>query len=87
MFAGIFTAVLVVLGLLVGWFGPIAFKSGRPRGMAADLIASVVVTVVVGLLDWYVFSPMFNVGGWFKVVGSLIEPAVCSGIVLWIMRR
>lgn len=88
MFIYVLVVVLVVIGLLVGWLGPKAFKSRRPYGLAADLAVGAIITPLFGLAEWYWIGPAFGFhGGWLLLSGVLTEPAILSGIVLWLMRR
>ena len=79
--------VLAIIGVLTGWLAPIVVKSRRPYGMSGDLIASVVVVVVVGLIEWLWIMPALNFTGWIKLAGSIGDPFALALIVLWLMRK
>jgi hypothetical protein len=51
-----------------------------------DYIVSIISTVVVGLIDWYVI-PAMGFSDIIKYVGVAIEPALSALLVLWIIRR
>jgi uncharacterized membrane protein YeaQ/YmgE (transglycosylase-associated protein family) len=81
--------LFVIVGLLVGWLVPAAFKSKPPYGLAWDLIASVVAMLVLGGVEW--FWALGAVGldhpVWLKALIALSDPAFGAAIVLWVMRR
>ena len=81
----ILIVVMVVVGLLMGWVGGLIWKDNRPIGVRGDYIASVITTVVVGLLDWFVI-PAMGFSSTMKYLGVAIEPALGALIVLWIIR-
>ncbi|HAY83413.1 MAG TPA: hypothetical protein DCY42_00430 [Chloroflexi bacterium] len=82
----ILVAAMLVVGLLIGWFADKIFKGDRPKGLQGDLVAAVLTTLVVGLLDWYVI-PMMNFSDTLKLLGVALEPALGALLVLWLMRR
>jgi uncharacterized membrane protein YeaQ/YmgE (transglycosylase-associated protein family) len=78
--------LMVVVGLVIGFLGDKIFKGERPKGLKGDLIASVLTTVLVGLMDWYIIPAM----GFSKTIvylGLALEPALGAIIVLWLIRR
>jgi len=81
--------LFVVVGLLVGWLVPVAFKSKPPYGLAWDLIASVVAMLVFGGLEWFWALDAIGLDHpvWLKILIALSDPAFGAAIVLWIMRR
>jgi uncharacterized membrane protein YeaQ/YmgE (transglycosylase-associated protein family) len=82
----ILIAAMVVVGLLVGVLSGVIWKDNRPIGVRGDYIASIVSTVVVGLIDWYVIPAMGFSDVW-KYVGVAVEPILVALLVLWIIRR
>lgn len=81
----ILVAAMIIVGLLMGWVAGLIWKDNRPIGVRGDYIASVITTVVVGLLDWFVIPAMgFSVG--LRNLGVALEPAISALIVLWVIR-
>jgi uncharacterized membrane protein YeaQ/YmgE (transglycosylase-associated protein family) len=81
--------LLVVVGLLIGWLVPEAFKSKRPYGLTGDLIASIAAMLVFGILEWFWLLDAIGLSHpvWLKLLFTLIDSAFGAAIVLWIMRR
>lgn len=82
----ILIAAMVVVGLLVGVLSGVIWKDNQPIGVPGDYIVSIISTVVVGLIDWYVI-PAMGFSDIIKYVGVAIEPALSALLVLWIIRR
>lgn len=81
----ILIVAMIVVGLIVGWLAGPIWKYKRPIGLRGDYIASVITTVAVGLMDWYVIPAMgFSIT--MKNLGVAIEPALGALLVLWIIR-
>ena len=83
----ILVVLWIILGVVAAALSPRIFKKPAPFGMAAEYIVCVVTSIGVGLLDWLVFLPMFNITGPLAFVGSLVEPFFSAWIVLWILRQ
>jgi uncharacterized membrane protein YeaQ/YmgE (transglycosylase-associated protein family) len=77
---------MVVAGLIMGAVAGFIWKDDRPYGVRGDYIASVITTVIVGLMDWYVI-PLLGFGNTIKIIGIIFEPALAALLVLWIMRK
>jgi uncharacterized membrane protein YeaQ/YmgE (transglycosylase-associated protein family) len=77
--------LFVIVGLLVGWLVPAAFKSKPPYGLAWDLIASVAAMLVLGGVEW--FWALGAIGLDHPALIALSDPAFGAAIVLWVMRR
>jgi uncharacterized membrane protein YeaQ/YmgE (transglycosylase-associated protein family) len=82
----ILVAIMVVVGLLIGWLGGLIWKGNRPIGASGDYGAAVVTAVLVGLLDWYVI-PAMGFSTTMRNLGVAIEPALGALIVLWVIRQ
>ena len=82
----IIIVVMVVVGLLIGYFADKIFKGERPGGVSGDIVAAVISTVVVALMDWYVI-PAMGFSDTIKLVGVVLEPPLAALIVLWIWRK
>ena len=82
----ILLAAMVVVGLIIGALAGPIWKDNRPIGVQGDYIASVISTVVIGLLDWYVI-PAMGFSDTLKYLGVALEPALGALIVLWIIRK
>jgi uncharacterized membrane protein YeaQ/YmgE (transglycosylase-associated protein family) len=81
--------LLVIVGLLIGWLLPPAFKSRRPYGLNGDLIASLATMLVFGALEWFWLLDAISLSHpvWLKMLIALTDPAFGAAIVLWIMRK
>ena len=78
--------VMVAVGLVIGYLADKIFKGERPKGLQGDLIASVVTTVLVSLMDWFII-PMMGFSQTMVFLGVALEPALGALLVLWLMRR
>jgi uncharacterized membrane protein YeaQ/YmgE (transglycosylase-associated protein family) len=81
--------LLVIVGLLIGWLLPPAFKSRRPYGLSGDLIAGLASMLVFGALEWFWLLDAISLSHpvWLKMLIALTDPAFGAAIVLWIMRK
>jgi uncharacterized membrane protein YeaQ/YmgE (transglycosylase-associated protein family) len=81
--------LFIVIGLLIGYLVPAAFKSKPPYGLAWDLIASVATMLVLGAVEWFWLLDAIGLSHpvWLKALIALSDPAFGAAIVLWIMRR
>jgi len=81
--------LFVIVGLLIGWLVPAAFKSKRPYGLSGDLIASVAAMLVFGVLEWFWLLDAIGMSHpvWVKMLIAVIDSAFGAAIVLWIVRK
>ncbi len=79
-------AGMVVAGLIVGAVAGLIWKENRPIGVTGDYLVSILVTVMIGLIDWYVI-PAMGFSDTMKYLGVLFEPALGSLLVLWLIRK
>jgi uncharacterized membrane protein YeaQ/YmgE (transglycosylase-associated protein family) len=77
---------MVIVGLIMGAVAGLIWKENRPIGVTGDYIASVITTVVVGLMDWYLI-PLLGFSNTLKIIGIIFEPALSALLVLWIIRK
>jgi uncharacterized membrane protein YeaQ/YmgE (transglycosylase-associated protein family) len=77
---------MVVVGLIMGAVAGLIWKDNRPIGVTGDYIASVITTVLVGLVDWYLI-PALDFSDTIKIIGIIFEPALSALLVLWIIRK
>ena len=77
---------MVVVGLIMGAVAGLVWKDNRPYGAKGDYIASVITTVIVGLMDWYLI-PLLGFSDTLKIIGIIFEPALAALLVLWIIRK
>jgi uncharacterized membrane protein YeaQ/YmgE (transglycosylase-associated protein family) len=77
---------MVVVGAIIGAVAGLIWKNDRPYGAAGDYLISIITTVLIGLIDWYVI-PAMGFSDTMRNLGLLIEPALGAIIVLWIVRR
>ena len=82
----ILIVAMIAVGFVVGAVAGAIWKDNRPIGVRGDYIASIVTTIVVGLIDWYVIPAMGFSDTW-KYIGAATEPALLALLVLWIIRR
>ncbi len=73
--------------ILVGWLMPLAFKSERPYGLAADILIPTIIGLIYATILYLYLAPMFGLGGWLKLFGSALEATGLAAVILWIMRR
>lgn len=86
MEALIVIVAMVLAGLVMGFIAGLIWKDNRPIGVAGDYIASVITTVIVGLMDWYII-PALGFSDTLKIIGIIFEPALAALLVLWIIRK
>ena len=79
--------LLFVIGLLTGLIAPALVKSRRPYGVAGDAIASILVMLVFGLLEWVWLLPALNFTGWIAIAAAIGDPFFGALLVLWLMRK
>jgi uncharacterized membrane protein YeaQ/YmgE (transglycosylase-associated protein family) len=82
----ILVVAMIVVGLVMGWVAGLIWKDNRPIGVRGDYIASVITTVVVGLLDWFVI-PALGFSDMLRNLGVATEPALSALLVLWLIRK
>jgi uncharacterized membrane protein YeaQ/YmgE (transglycosylase-associated protein family) len=82
----ILVAAMAAVGALFGWLADKIFKGERPKGLSGDLLAGMITTIAVGLLDWYVI-PAMGFKQSMVILGVILEPAIGAVIVLWLLRR
>jgi uncharacterized membrane protein YeaQ/YmgE (transglycosylase-associated protein family) len=83
----ILLVAMVLVGLVIGWVAGLIWKDNRPIGVRGDYIASVITTVIVGLLDWFVIPAMGIESVAIKYLGVALEPPLAALIVLWVIRK
>ena len=86
MEALIIIVAMVIVGLIMGFVAGLIWKEDRPIGVRGDYIASVITTVIVGLIDWYLI-PALGFSDTIKIIGIIFEPALSALLVLWIIRK
>ncbi len=77
---------MVIVGLIMGFVAGLIWKDNRPIGVAGDYIASVITTVFLGLIDWYLI-PALGFSNTIKIIGIIFEPPLSALLVLWIIRK
>ena len=86
MIYGLLIGFLVIAGLLMGYLAGVIWKQERPLGMNGDLGIGVLVTLLIGFLDWFLI-PALGFSNDLKYLAVAIEPAIGALIVLWIIRK
>ena len=82
----ILVAAMAVVGAILGWLADKIFNGERPKGLSGDLIAGMISTIAIGLLDWYVI-PAMGFSQTMALLGVIFEPAIGALLVLWLLRR
>jgi uncharacterized membrane protein YeaQ/YmgE (transglycosylase-associated protein family) len=82
----ILAIIMSLVGVLIGVLAGVIWKGERPLGVAADYIIAIVVTVAIGLLDWFVI-PAMGFSDTMKYLGIVFEPALGALFVLWLIRK
>lgn len=83
----ILIVIWIIMGAGIGYYANSIFKGERPYGVNGDVIASVVIAIVVGLLDWVIIPVIFpNMGNSLVFIAAILEPLLSIFIVLWLMR-
>jgi len=79
--------LLFVIGLLTGIIAPAVVKSRRPYGVAGDIIVSVLVLVVLGMVGWLWLLPALGIKGPLAIAATIGDPWAGALIALWLMRK
>ena len=77
---------MLAVGFLVGWTAGFIWPDRRPIGVQGDYIASIITTLVVGFMDWYII-PAMGFGDTVRFLGVAFEPLLGAFLVLWIIRQ
>jgi uncharacterized membrane protein YeaQ/YmgE (transglycosylase-associated protein family) len=86
MEALVLIVAMLVVGLVMGFVAGLIWKENRPIGVSGDYIASVITTVIVGLMGWYLI-PALGFSVTLKYLSIIFEPALSALLVLWIIRK
>ena len=81
----IVAVVMIPIGLLMGFVAGKIWKDDRPIGVRGDYAVAVVVTVLVGVLEWYLL-PLIGIGQTVTIIAIAMEPALVALLVLWLIR-
>jgi len=81
----IVAVVMVPIGLLMGFVAGKIWKDDRPIGVSGDYVVAVVVTVLVGVLEWYLL-PLIGISQTVTIIAVVFEPALVALLVLWLIR-
>jgi len=81
----IVAVVMVPIGLLMGFVAGKIWKDDRPIGVKGDYAVAVVVTVLVGVLEWYLL-PLIGISQTVTIIAVAFEPALVALLVLWLIR-
>ena len=76
---------MVVVGVIMGFVAGLIWKEDRPVGVRGDFIISILAAVIMGLIDWFLI-PALGFSDTMKWIGILMEPALTSLLVLWLIR-
>lgn len=81
----IVVGAMVLVGLLVGFIAGLIWKDNHPIGVSGDYAVSVISTVVIGMIDWYII-PAMGFSDMMKWLGIIFEPALGALLILWLIR-
>jgi uncharacterized membrane protein YeaQ/YmgE (transglycosylase-associated protein family) len=81
----IYLVVWILLGLLVGALAALVGSGEPPYGLVADVGASLVTMVAVGMAD-YAILPLMGYEGTLRFIAMVVEPLISVVIVLWLLR-
>ncbi len=81
----IVVVAMVLIGLLVGVIAGRIWKDERPIGVRGDYIVAVLVTVAVGVLEWYLL-PALGFSEAITILAIAFEPGLSALLVLWLIR-
>jgi uncharacterized membrane protein YeaQ/YmgE (transglycosylase-associated protein family) len=81
----ILIVAMIIVGLVIGFIAGLIWKENRPIGIRGDYIVAVVVSVIIGLIDWFVI-PAMGFSDTMKYIGIVTEPALGALLVLWLIR-
>jgi uncharacterized membrane protein YeaQ/YmgE (transglycosylase-associated protein family) len=81
----IVAGAMIPIGLLMGFVAGKIWKDDRPIGVKGDYAVAVVVTVLTGVLEWYLL-PLIGIGQTVTIIAVAIEPALVALLVLWLIR-
>jgi uncharacterized membrane protein YeaQ/YmgE (transglycosylase-associated protein family) len=76
---------MAIVGLIIGFIAGLIWKENRPIGVMGDYLVSVVASIVIGLLDWFVI-PAMGFSETMKYLGIALEPALGALAILWLIR-
>jgi len=76
---------MFLIGLLMGYIAGKIWKENRPIGVRGDYVVAVAVTVIVGVLEWYLL-PMLGFSQTITIIAVAFEPALSALLVLWLIR-
>jgi uncharacterized membrane protein YeaQ/YmgE (transglycosylase-associated protein family) len=76
---------MAIVGLIIGFIAGLIWKENRPIGVMGDYLVSVVASIVIGLLDWFVI-PAMGFSETMKYLSIALEPALGALAILWLIR-
>ena len=77
---------MIAVGFLMGYIAVLIWNDNKPFGVKGDYIASIVSTVAMGLIDWFVI-PAMGFGPTLQLLGVIFEPPAMALITLWVIRK
>ena len=76
---------MVLVGLIVGFIAGLIWKENRPIGVSGDYLVSILSSIVIGLMSWYIV-PALGFSETLKWLSILTEPALGALLILWLIR-
>ena len=82
----ILIAAMIVIGVIIAALAGLIWKENRPIGVSGDYIVSILSTIIMGFVDWFLI-PAMGFGDTIRWLGVIFEPPAAALIVLWIIRK
>jgi len=81
----ILIALMILVGLFVGFVAGLIWKDNRPIGVQGDYLVAILSSIIIGLVDWFVI-PAMGFGETMKLIGVVLEPPLGALAILWVIR-
>ncbi len=75
----------IVLGVVAAMLAGPIWKGKRPIGERGDYLVAILVSVAVGLADWYIL-PLLKIGGGLKFAADVGDAFFAALLALWVVR-
>lgn len=82
----IVAGAMFLIGLLMGFIAGKIWEEDRPIGVRGDYVVAVLVTVIVGVLEWFLL-PRIGFSQTITIIAVAFEPALSALFVLWLIRK
>ncbi len=82
---GLCFALWMLIGLVVGALASVVSSGEPPYGLTVDIAVAVAVTVVTGVINYYILR-FAEVGGLVAFIIMVLDPLVSAVVFLWLLR-